>query len=316
MIKVLFMGTPGHSADILSLLIKERINICGVVTNPDKPKGRGLQNFPSPVALIAKENGLKLFKPEKANDVQFLKDISDLKADLAVVVAYGHILRKEFLTLPRYGCINLHTSLLPQYRGASPLQSALLNGDKITGATVLKISEKLDAGEIILQDKVSIDDADNSESLFKKLFICGGKLLIDTLELYNDLGNKKITSVPSIKQDETKVTLCRTIKKEDGKLNLNEPARSLHNKVRAFYSWPGAFAAINGKTVKILSTSFIAHDDISRPGEIVKINDEGIHVSTREGVLILKSLRPENSKTMDAGSFVRGYRLKVGDLFS
>ncbi len=311
--KILFMGSPSHSANVLKTLIDNKIDVCAVVTNHDKPKGRGREVSQSAVAKVANEHDIKTYKPEKVKyNIALLEDIRKLSVDLVIVVAYGKILPKEFLEIPKYGCINLHTSLLPKYRGASPIQSSLLNGDKETGVTIMKIEEALDSGEIIFQEKMSIDEDDNSLTLFNKLFIAGEALLLKVI------GQYKIGNVEMKPQKNEDATFCRTIKKEDGLIDFNESSELITNKIRAYYSWPGAYCFFKSKKIKFLkSVSKMNSKEfaLAQNGTVVHL-ENSIHIKTENGILIVKELHPENSKAMSADAFISGYRIQVGDVFT
>ena len=323
---IIFMGTPKPAADILKKLIKHKINITAVVAQPDRQKGRGLKMAPCETAVVAAENGLRLFKPETVKDPVFLKNISELKPDLAVIVAYGKILPKRFLDIPKFGCINVHASLLPKYRGASPIQAALLNGDKETGVTIFELNERMDEGDIIAQEKVLVSDQDNAWTLSEKLFDAGGELLlrvIDQLEgaSFDSLALAQDKRVKGRKQDNDQASYCKIIKKEDGKIDFGRPAREIVNMVRAFTPWPGAFTKYNGRTLKIVKAAEIG--DVMETvlekrsaGQVCRvIKDEGFEVVTGRGTILVKEVKPENSKEMSAGAFISGYHLKIGDKF-
>lgn len=324
--KIVFFGTPKLSAQILQDLINEKINIIAVVTQPDKPYGRGLKIIPSSVAQIAEEYSISLYKPHNISDPNFIKTIKDLASDIIIVVAYGKIFRKELLDLPKFGCINIHGSFLPKYRGASPIQSALLNGDKTTGVTIMKMNENLDSGGIIAQETISIDDADNSDTLSKKIFNTGSKLI---LEILSSFENGLVKIIP---QNDVEATYTRTIKKEDGKINFSKSAEEIHNMIRAFNPWPGTFVCYKGKKVKILKSKTLTPASLrsasplpkgegdSRSsrgvGEIIGISKEkGLIFTTGSGLLSILELHPENSKAISAIEFVSGYRVKIGDKF-
>ncbi len=312
--KIIFLGSPVYAAEVLKALISSGKNISAVVTSEDKPKGRGLVLSESSVAETAKANNIPVFKIEKVSDPEFLEKISELAPDIAVVVAFGKILPKKFLNIPRQGCINLHTSLLPKYRGASPVQTALLNGDKVTGITIMKLNEKMDEGDIICQEEVWIDEGDNSEILFRKLFETGTRSLIKFLNEYESSDLNQFKASP---QDHSKATYAPLIKKEDGLIDFSKSAEEILNKIRAFMQWPGAFTRFNERNLKILKAIKVDQKHNVSLGEIIEIkNGQGITIATENGELLIKEVQPENSKKMSADEFARGYRLKVGDRFS
>ena len=308
------MGTPKPAAYILQKLLDAKFNIVAVVTQPDKPKGRGLKLQECETAAAASAAGLEVIKPESARDPGFIGKIAGIKPDLVVIVAYGKILPGEFLSVPRFGCINVHASLLPKYRGASPIQTALLDGEKETGVTIFGLNEKMDEGGIISSKAVGIDDADDSESLSTKLFRAGADILINVIA---DIG---ISGVKPhvIPQDHSKATYCRLIRKEDSKIDFTLSAQDIHNKIRAFTQWPGAAADFKGKKIKFLRAKPVPDLSSGRqPGEVVGIvKNEGFIVSAGNGALLVTRVQPESSRPMDATAFIQGYRVEEGDMFN
>ncbi|SMP11333.1 methionyl-tRNA formyltransferase [Desulfurobacterium pacificum] len=305
--KMVFMGTPDFAVPSLKALIDKGFNVSLVVTQPDKPAGRGKKLTPPPVKVVAEKNGIPVVQPEKIkNNEEFKKLLEDISPDLIVVVAYGKILPSWLLNLPRYGCINLHASLLPEYRGASPIQSALLDGKEKTGVTVMKISEELDAGDILSQRVVPIEKNDNAETLHDKLAKVGAELLVETIPLYIK-GEIKPTA-----QEHSKATYCTRITKEMGKIDWNEPAEKIFNKVRAFTPWPSAYTTFNGKRLKIIQAEPVDCSFSASPGTVVKADKELI-VSTGKGCLKILRLKPEGRKEISAEEFLRGYPIKTGD---
>jgi methionyl-tRNA formyltransferase len=306
-LKVVFMGTPEFAVPSLEKLVEEGYEIPLVITQPDKPAGRGKKLKPPPVKLLAVEKGIPVVQPEslKGNE-ELKKRLEELELDLIVVVAYGKILPPWILEIPKFGVLNVHASLLPKYRGASPIQSALLNGESETGVTVMKISEKLDAGDILTQRKVKIEETDNAQTLHDKLSKAGAELLTETIPLYV---SGKIKPTP---QNEEEATYCFKITKEMGKIDWKRPAREIFNKVRAFTPWPSAYTFFRGKRVQILKVSLINRE--GEPGEVLEVKDNLI-VGAGEGALKIELLKPEGKREMTGADFVRGYRVKVGDKF-
>lgn len=312
--KIVFMGTPGPAASILEALISAKHGILCVVTQPDRPKGRGQKvSFP-PVKEVALKYALPLEQPEKVKgNTAFIALLKSLKPDMVVVVAYGKILPKEVLNIPKYGCINVHASLLPKYRGAAPIQWALLNGEKETGVTIMKIEELLDAGEIILQEKVKIDDEDNAETLSNKLFGLSGKLLLEALRQIEE-GRAKYTP-----QNETEVTFAPAITKESAEIDWRKSALEIHNRIRALVSWPTAHTFYREKRLKILKSKIQVVDLAARPklpGTITAIvKEEGFVVTTGSGCLLMVEVQPEAGKKMKAYEFAIGHGLQSGEVF-
>jgi len=318
--RIVFMGTPECAAGILSCLLEAKKDVVAVISRPDKPTGRGLKVQSSKVSALAKEHNLPVYKPENVRGPGFIKEVLELEPDLIIVVAYGKILPKEFLDIPKYGCINVHASLLPKYRGASPVQAALLNGDKETGITIMKINERLDAGDIIAQEKIMIEDEDNATTLTDKLFKAGAGSLLSVLS-----DNDRAKGIGSRRQDESLASYCATIKKTDGIIDFSKPAEEIRNKIRAFTPWPGAICRYKGTAIKLLDGKlfvktprrgvFTGSSD-AFPGRVMDvIKDQGVVISAGDGSILITQVQPENSKAMSATEFARGYRIKAGDSF-
>ncbi len=306
-LKVVFMGTPDFAVPSLKALKSEGYEIPLVITQPDRPAGRGKKLRPPSVKVLAQELGLRVYQPEKVKENQELKEILEgIKPDLIVVAAYGKILPEWLLDLPKYGTINVHASLLPKYRGASPIQWAILNGEAETGITIMKVIPELDAGPILSQGKVKIEEEDNAKTLHDKLANLGAELLIKTIPKFV---SGEIKPVP---QDETKATYCPQIRKEMGRVNWQEGSREIFNRVRAFYPWPCAFTSFKGRGIKLLKVRPVEGE--GEPGEVIGVK-EGLKVATGEGALLIERLKPEGKKEISGEEFIRGYRVKVGDSF-
>ncbi len=309
--KIVFMGSPAEAAGVLNDLIESKKDVVSVVTQPDKRKGRGLKVSPSPVALVAEEHNIPLIKPQKL-DEEAVKDILFFGPDLIVVVAYGKILPKKLLDTPKYGCINLHASLLPLHRGASPIQSCLLCGERNTGITVMQMNERLDEGDIILQEAVTVGECDDASALSKKIFEAGTKVL---LQVISDIENGNVLKMTP--QDHSRAAYCKVIKKSEGLVDFSKDSRSILNKIRAFSPWPGAYTFYGEKMIKIISAE-ISDDGSERqmPGCVTKtVKGKGFIVGTGDGGILIKEVQPENSKKMTAEEFLNGYRVKEGDKF-
>jgi methionyl-tRNA formyltransferase len=300
-LKVVFMGTPEFACPPLFELSNDPdIEIRAVVTAEDKPVGRKQVLTPPPVKVLALEKGIPVLQPAKlSGNTDFLELIRKLKPDFIVVTAFGKILKKELLDIPKYGCINLHGSLLPKYRGASPVEEALLNGDKETGISFIRMTETLDAGDILLLQRLHIEPTDEAASLRKKLSFMGARLLPYLLK---DIVDGMITPIP---QDESKATFCRKIRKEDGLLNLGTlTAKEVLNRIRAYSIWPQCNIVVGGKRVKILE----AAADESRKLETGKFTVENgaLLMGTKNGVLLPKRIQLEGKKPMEIQEFLRG----------
>ena len=301
------MGTPDFAVPSLKKLIEKGYDVKLVVTQPDKPAGRGKKVTPPPVKVVAEKAGIPVYQPEKVKENSELKKkLLEIEPDLIVVAAYGKILPEWLLNLPKHGTINVHASLLPKYRGASPIQWALLNGEEETGVTIMKVIPELDAGDIISQKRVKIEKEDNAKTLHDKLSEVGAELLVETIPLYI---SGKLKPVP---QREEEATYCPQIRKEMGKIDWSESAEKIFNKIRAFTPWPSAYTTFRGKRVKILKAEPV--EGSGRPGEVIKTGRE-LTVATGKGALRIERLRPEGRKEISGEEFVRGYRVKEGDLF-
>jgi methionyl-tRNA formyltransferase len=310
-VKIVFFGTPQPAADILQLLLTGEHSVVGVVSQPDRPQGRGLKLGFSPVKELALKHALPLEQPEKlkGNDA-FRRFLADLQPDLAVVVAYGKIIPAEILALPQHGFINVHGSLLPKYRGAAPVQWALLNGEKETGATIFKLVPALDAGPVIAQEKLAIAADDNYETLLKKLFTAAGPLLLKTLA---EIGAGRARYAP---QAEAAATFAPVLTRESGALDWKKSAAEVHDRVRALVAWPGAATLLGGQPLKILRSQIGVVDLAARsrePGTIVQlVKDDGFIVATGRGDLLVQEVQPAGGKKMGAYAFALGHRLSVG----
>ena len=309
--RIIFFGSDDFAAENLKRLIEEKFVVVACVTQPDRPSGRGLQVIASPIKIIARDHNVPILQPEKLRDEDFLKRIKSFGADLFVVISYGQILPSVVLKMPKIFCINVHGSLLPKYRGAAPVNWAVINGDKETGFTIMKMSPRMDAGEIIIQEKLNIGDDETSESLRTRMAKASAVRLCKVVK---DIGAGKFTLTP---QDESKVTFAAKLTKELGKINWNKSAQEIHDLVRGLLPWPGAFTSCNGKVLKILQTKVakVGTDTyLSVPGTISQINKDGILVATGKGSLLLQFVHPESSKLIPAHALASGQRLQVGML--
>ncbi|MFN4196675.1 MAG: methionyl-tRNA formyltransferase [Caldimicrobium sp.] len=305
--KTLFFGTPEFVLPVLKFLW-EKEDLLGVVTQPDKPKGRGLVPTPTPVKIWAKKQGLKVLEPLKLKDPSFLKILKDLSPELIIVFAYGKILPKEVLEIPKEGCWNIHLSLLPKFRGASPVQWAILTGEKITGVSIMLMDEGMDTGPIFLQKSIPIEEDDTTPTLLEKLSHLAVKSLEEALNLYKE---GKLTPVPQPNND---VSYAPLIKKDDGLISFKESAETILRKLRAFTPWPGIYTYFKGKILKIHSASIVELDKPYSPGEIIKIEKSGLYVATSNKGLILHEVQLEGKKQISAYDFAQGFHLKKGQL--
>ena len=301
------MGTPDFAVPSLKKLVEKGYDVKLVITQPDRPAGRGKKLTPPPVKVVAEEMGIPVYQPERVKDNEELREkLLSINPDLIVVAAYGKILPEWLLNIPKYGTVNVHASLLPKYRGASPIQWALLNGEEETGVTIMKVIPELDAGDIISQRRVKIEREDNAKTLHDKLAEVGAELLVETIPLYV---SGRLKPVP---QNEEEATYCPQIKKEMGEIDWTRSSREIFNQIRAFTPWPSAYTTFRGKRVKILKAEPV--EGSGKPGEVIEAGRELI-VATGKGALRVERLRPEGRKEISGEEFVRGYRVKPGDLF-
>jgi methionyl-tRNA formyltransferase len=308
-LRIIFMGTAELSRPILEALLKhQEFEVVAVVTQPDKPKGRDLKLQPSPVKETALKSGLPVLQPEKARDAQFVEELRGLHPDLIAVAAYGQILPQSILDLPRFGCLNVHTSLLPKYRGAAPIQWAILNDEAETGVTIMKMDAGLDTGDIVSIEKTPIQPQDNSQILHDRLAQMGAGLLVRTI---SDFVAGKIQPRP---QPHEGVSHVSKIKKEDGKIDWSLPARVIWNRVRAFTPWPGAFTFIQGtsKSRMIKIWEAMPVEGSGNPGEILKADKAGIVVACGEKALSISRLQREGGKQLAVQDFLAGNAIAVG----
>jgi methionyl-tRNA formyltransferase len=307
--KIIFFGSDDFALTSLENLVRSKFNIRACVTQPDKAKGRGMKVIPSSVKTYARGNNIPVLQPVKASDHVFLEELKKLNADLFVVVAYGQKLSKNLLNIPKIFAINLHGSYLPQYRGAAPINWAIMTGDKTTGVTIFKINEQMDAGEIISQEETVIEDHDNAITLRGKMAEQGAQLLTTTIQriIKNEY---QLT-----KQDFSKVTYAPKLTKELGIINWLEHAEHIHNVARGLLPWPGAYTYFQDKKVKILETAVIKQPEkVAQCGEVLAVDKKGIMVFTGQDLLLIKKVHPESKKEMDAQSFAVGHKLTVGCL--
>ncbi len=298
--KIVFFGTPDFAIPSLKILHESEHEIVGVVTAPDKPRGRGRSLSPTPIKQFAVENGIKVLTPEKLKDAQLVDELNSLQADLFVVVAF-RILPENVYTIPTKGSFNLHGSLLPKYRGAAPIQWAIINGEKETGITTFFLEKKVDTGNIILKEKIKIDDSDNLGTLHDKMSLAGAELVLKTVNL---IDQNKVELIP---QDDTVATPAPKITKEICNIDWNKSAVEIHNLVRGLSPYPGAFFIHEGKTFKVFESA-ISETTNLEPGEISQSKNE-IAIGTATTALRILNIQPEGRKRMSVQDFLRGYSL-------
>ena len=316
--KIVFMGTPDFAKESLEAIYNAGHEIIGIVTNPDKPKGRGMKLIPSPVKEFAIEKELKIYQPLKVrNNLEFIEEIKNLNPDVICVVAYGKILPKELLEIPKLGCINVHGSLLPKYRGAAPIQWAVLNGDKTTGVTTMYMDIGMDTGDMILKEEVEIGEDETTGELWDRLSKIGAKLLVETLEKIEN------GTAPREKQGED-FTIAPMLDKQMAKIDWeNKTAIEIKNLVRGLNPIMGAYTFLNGKKIKFWKVDISKEDEIMAEGlEILKngtvlVSDQrdGLFIKTKDGILKVLEIQGENAKKMPIGDFLRGNKIEEYSVF-
>ena len=309
--KIMFMGTPDIAASCLSTMLDGGLAVTSVVTGKDKPRGRGNVMTPTPVRALADARGITVYTPDTLCDGAFLPVLEEEMPDLIVVVAYGKILPEYVLDFPKHGCINLHVSLLPKYRGAAPMQRAIMCGENETGVTVMYMAKGLDTGDIISQEAFPIGPLDNFEDIHDRSAEIGGRLLLKTVpEIFAGIA----TRTP---QDDTLATYAAKIEKNDCKIDFTLPAARLDCIIRGVTPIPGAFAYHGGKMLKIFDATVT--DGSGKPGEVISVDPKGeggFTVACGEGALLIKGVIPEGKGRMSAGDFVRGRKIQIGDVLS
>jgi methionyl-tRNA formyltransferase len=305
--RIVFMGTPQTAASTLEYLLQGPDPVMGVVTQPDRPAGRGQKTVLSPVRKLAESRCLPIVAPEKVRDPGFLETLNRWDPQLIVVVAYGRILPTAVLELAPHGCLNVHYSLLPKYRGAAPAVWTILNGEEKGGVTTMKLVEKMDSGPVYLQKELTLAPDETTSSLQAKLTPIGAELLLETIRRLKD------NSLVPQTQNEADATFAPMIKKEDGLIDWHQPATKIERRVRCFDPWPGAYSHIGGKLLKIHRAKVIAADTKGNPGEVLRADAGGLWVATGSGFLGLEEVQLENRKRLSGVEFVRGARIKPGD---
>jgi methionyl-tRNA formyltransferase len=299
------MGTAQFAVPTLKKLLESRHEVVGVVTQPDRPSGRGREVRISPVKQVALEAGIPIYQPERVRSEDFIALVREMSPDAIVVAAFGQIIPKAILDIPRFGSINVHASLLPKYRGAAPVHYALFNGETVTGITTMLMDPGLDTGPILLQREIEISPDDNEGTLEARLADVGADLLIETLDL---LEEDALAPQP---QDDSIATRAPSVKKEECRVDWNQDSRAIVNRIRGCTPRPGAYALFHGSVLRIWSAE--SRDSGSgKPGEIIGTSRDGILVKAGRGAVLLKEVQPENRKRMKAGDFARGYGITVG----
>lgn len=304
------MGTPRFALPSLQLLLDRTEHIVAVITQPDRPAGRGQHIVPPPVKEWALRHGLAVLQPVNVRDAAFIAQVIKLAPDLIVVVAFGQILPRTLLDIPRYGCVNVHASLLPFYRGAAPINWVLINGETETGVTIMLLDEGMDTGDILLQEKLSIAPTDTVATLHDRLAQSGALLLGKALDQLLSTG---WSPKP---QDHAQATYAPLLKKEDGLIPWQKSAREIYNQIRGMNPWPGCFTYLRGKLLKVFTAEIGELEAQGTPGTIVEVSQSGITVATGSGMLVLKEIQMEGKKRMLTEEFIKGKTIKAGDVFT
>lgn len=304
--RIVFMGTPDFSVPTLEALVAAGHDVVGVVTQPDKPKGRGKAVLMTPVKEKALELSIPVYQPVRAREEGFIDILREIKPDVCVVIAFGQILPKAILDIPRYGCVNIHASLLPKYRGAAPLQWVVLNGEKETGITTMMMDVGMDTGDMLEKVTVAMDDKETYGSIHDKLSVLGGELIISTLEKLED---GTIVRTP---QKDEEATYTKKIVKSMGNIDWSMEAAVIERQIRGLNPWPSAYTCWNGKTLKIWDADVVSTEYPGDCGEVVFVDKNSVVVKTGGGALALRSLQLEGKKRMDTDAFLRGYQIEKG----
>lgn len=315
--RIVFMGTPDFAVATLEALCEAGFDIIAAVSQPDKPKGRHGILSPTPVKEKAMELGIPVFQPEKAKDSEFIEKLRELAPDLIVVTAYGQILKKELLSIPKYGCINVHASLLPRWRGAAPVQWSIIEGDKVTGVTTMLMDEGLDTGDMLLKKEVEIGPKETGGSLFEKLAKAGGELIVETVK------RLEVGELKREKQNEELMTYASMLDKHMGKINWNREAAEIERLIRGLDPWPGTYSFYEKKMLKLWDADVIedteefskessVDTERAEAGSVVLASKKGLVIKTGKGFLKINDLQPEGKKRMKAEEFLRGSRISEG----
>lgn len=306
--RIVFMGTPDFAAKALRAIYEAGHEIVCVVTQPDKEKGRGKSVSESPVKQLAKELGLTVITPVKMKSPEAIEELRQYPADMFVVAAYGQILKQEVLDMPRLGSINIHASLLPKYRGAAPIQWAILDGLKETGVTIMHMDAGIDTGNILMQEKIEIEATDTGESLFDKLADLGAEAIVKAIPLIEE---GKLTETP---QNHDESSYAKMLSKDMGLIDFNNDAEVIERWVRGLNSWPSAYTYLNGKQLKVWVSEVVEDESANTPGSVIAVDKKSITVKCGKNAIRLKEIQLEGKKRMEVGAFLLGYKVSVGDI--
>ncbi|MFH1873752.1 MAG: methionyl-tRNA formyltransferase [Pseudomonadota bacterium] len=306
MMKIVFMGSPAFALPCIRALKERKHDILAVFTQPDKPAGRGLKLQACPVATFARESDLELFQPKTLRSPEIQNKLKKLNPDLIVVVAYGKYLPAEVLQLPKYGCINVHASLLPKYRGAAPINWAIINGEAETGITTMLLNEEMDAGDMLLKRKTNIEPEETAQDIHDRLAKIGAELLLETVLLIEQ------QKLQPVFQNHTQASLAPKLKKQDGVIDWQKGAVQLKNQIRGTLPWPVSFTHYQGKTLRIFKAEAVHDNPEEQPGTVVRTDDE-LGVATGFGTLYLLEVQLEGKRRMRIEEFLKGHKIQVGE---
>lgn len=307
--RIIFMGTPDFSVGTLEALVEAGHEVCLVVTQPDKPKGRGKEMQYTPVKEAALKHGIEVYQPRRIREAECVEKLRQYNADIMVVIAFGQIIPKEILEMVPYGCVNVHASLLPKYRGAAPIQWSIIDGEAVTGVTTMQMDEGLDTGDMLLKTEVPITAEETGESLHDKLAKAGAALCVETLAKLQE------GSIVPEKQGESPTAYAKMLDKKLGNIDWTKSAVEIERLVRGLNSWPSAYTYWNKKVVKIWKASVTDENSNEQVGTVVKVEKDGFYVQTGNGLLKVLELQIPGKKRMDAGAFLRGYTIDPGEVF-
>ena len=305
--RILFMGTPEFAQISLRTLVEDNRNVIGVITQPDKPKGRGYEMAMPEVKVYALSRNIPVYQPETLRDGAIENLLNELKPDVIVVVAYGKILPEYILSYPRYGCINIHGSLLPAYRGAAPIQRAVMDGLSVSGVTSMYMEKGLDTGDMLIKKELPIGKTTTAGEYHDALALLGGEVLLETLDALKE------GSITPEKQNDALSSYAHQLSKAEGEINWNETATAVYNKVRGLNPWPKAFSFMGKK--RFVVDFVYKSDENGTPGEVLRADDDGILVACGEGSVLIKELKPEGKKMMRVSDFLRGHKIEKGFIF-
>ena len=303
-LKTVFMGTPDFATGTLQGLIDAGVNLVGVYSQPDRPKGRGKKLTPPPVKELALKYDIPVYQPQKLRDPEAVAELQQLAPDLVVVVAYGQILPQSVLDIPKFGCINVHASLLPKYRGAAPINKAIIDGETVTGITTMLMDAGLDTGDMLVRKSLEIAPDETAGELHDRLAILGRETMEETLQQVLD------GTLKPEKQNDDETSYAPMMKKEDGLIDWSLPAQEVHDRIRGLAPWPGAYTSLDGETLKVSRTEVV--EGSGKPGTVQSVDEDGVDIACGDGVVRLGALQLPGKKMMPAADFLRGHQLSVG----